>query len=541
MSGQKVNLTTSTLEQVLEQTGWLRRDAAREVRHRNDRAIGPRLDADSCLLSVMADMPHTNATGKLRLRRLIESGWTLRSEFAHSSTRICSPGIGPFFFGHARYFSPARKYACLASSRLGRNIAALPDWGRWLDDLVRRSIASRLSILVVEHTAAANAFWLPIKATGLDALRLTTEDSVEPSPGNTIQWIADQLLSGIGAQDVVRVSPFAADSRRRCPARDILSVLLGDVVFVPYLRPGGAIESLLHQRIALNDDEACHTSEEHTFVPQKAVSRRGQAILDGLIDRGATAWLVGEDAASDNRRTQSKQSYSDSGPLIRCCKPPPCLVQLIAPIRASRLVTSDEPEFLAHCTRALGKHHPFESNSARSIRLWAEGPVVDSPMATLCRILDSGKLYGSSQWNRTPTKLVSFSAVPLDELLSRRKFRSHLGRWDWLPYGVRIQTRSLVALGARPVIYGDEATYDALDAGDRPYFQLEESKPRKSGRGVSNATNWQEELEWRFAGDLAFSRLPREAVQVFVAFKREALAIAQVYPWSVFWYSDSDD
>jgi hypothetical protein len=119
--------------------------------------------------------------------------------------------------------------------------------------------------------------------------------------------------------------------------------------------------------------------------------------------------------------------------------------------------------------------------------------------------------------------------VPLVELLSRRQFRSHLGRWDWEPYGILVRREALERLGARQVIYGDEAEYKQLADQDKPYFQP---------RGMKNTRNnqdWSSEREWRLLGDLIFAELPSESILVFVGTRTEAQQIARRCQWPVVW------
>ena len=83
----------------------------------------------------------------------------------------------------------------------------------------------------------------------------------------------------------------------------------------------------------------------------------------------------------------------------------------------------------------------------------------------------------------------------------------------------------LQSWGARPVIYGDEASWLRLDTAHRPYFQK---------RGTSDeAIDWRVEKEWRIAGDVDLSKVAAEKAVVFVPSQAEAEQIAQLSRWPV--------
>jgi len=151
-----------------------------------------------------------------------------------------------------------------------------------------------------------------------------------------------------------------------------------------------------------------------------------------------------------------------------------------------------------------------------------------SALAALWRIARSGRLLASSEFVRGETPVVSWTAVPLSELGTLRTYRSHLGRWDFEPYGICIRREWLEGRGARPVQYGDDPLWDALPADDRPFFQKRESHTA-SGKRI----DWTVEQEWRHVGDMELGELPADAALLFVPSEAEARQLAAASPWPI--------
>jgi hypothetical protein len=75
-----------------------------------------------------------------------------------------------------------------------------------------------------------------------------------------------------------------------------------------------------------------------------------------------------------------------------------------------------------HCVRGWGGKLPAALADNRIVSAWRDGWwYEETPMENLLRILASGCLQASTRWNRTDQASVSFSAVPLLELVSRRR------------------------------------------------------------------------------------------------------------------------
>lgn len=310
-------------------------------------------------------------------------------------------------------------------------------------------------------------------------------------------------------------------------------MFLADYVYALRIRQGGAIERLLRQRLEEQED-----GQGRTFVLMQASQnspRAAKAEHFEWLDRGAVGWYLPEEdrrlrlydmhreLAAQCSPVQHSESFARTA-VSRCH-----LQQLAAPISAIRggIHDADWP-LLTHCTRASCGPAVDESAFTHRQRLWFQGREDSQhPLITLERICRQKLLRGSKKLTRGGLHCVSFSAVPLGKLLSRRVYRSHLSRWDWEPYGILIDRDLLADLGAQPVIYGTDEDFDRLTSEQRAFFQSQGS-----------THDWTAEKEWRMIGDLDLGSLPKQLVHVFTATRRQALHIAARHPWSVFWIED---
>ncbi len=142
-------------------------------------------------------------------------------------------------------------------------------------------------------------------------------------------------------------------------------------------------------------------------------------------------------------------------------------------------------DWLFHCVRGRTMGH-CDTQAAHSVidAVLRQHAREVSAYEVLLEIVRSKRLRGRKTLFRASSPCVSFSAVPLEELLRRRAYQSHLQRWDWEPYGLAVRRSALVALGTRPVIYGDEDDYSRLDESDRPFFQP--AQRRQSNKRQAN-------------------------------------------------------
>ena len=144
---------------------------------------------------------------------------------------------------------------------------------------------------------------------------------------------------------------------------------------------------------------------------------------------------------------------------------------------------------------------------------------------TLCRIIATRRLIASANLIRSATPVVCFSQVPVGELPQRTIFRSHLARWDFVPYGIAIRKELLQTSGCREVIYGDDTMWDSMKPEQRPWFQLASSADGK--------IDWTQEREWRLVGDLDLKKIGPDDAFAFVKTNDEAKALGEICHWPI--------
>ena len=155
-------------------------------------------------------------------------------------------------------------------------------------------------------------------------------------------------------------------------------------------------------------------------------------------------------------------------------------------------------EFLIHCTRAIADAWPDQQEAEYLDELIFQHERRDHSLdAALTRILATGRILASNRITRDKRNVVCFTSATLEELKKLTTFRSHLKRWDFQPVGIAIRKSALERRGARPVIYGDESTWENLAPEDRPFFQIAQSTTR-----TGNVLDWTREKEWRVLDDV---------------------------------------
>lgn len=198
---------------------------------------------------------------------------------------------------------------------------------------------------------------------------------------------------------------------------------------------------------------------------------------------------------------------------------------LLLPRRLVQRSRWNSDDFLIHCTRGRTGRFPLQTKTGYVTEMLLEDQDVDvSPWQTLRQILSDRRVVATPLLKRGNTLSVSFSNVPLLELLERRCFQRHLQRYDWEPYGLGIRKSVLMELhAAQPVVYVDR---DTTPARDKQWL----TQPSKSS---DNQRRWSDELEWRTPNDVRFASLAFGDAFVFVPTRREAIAVAQVSPFPI--------
>jgi hypothetical protein len=285
-------------------------------------------------------------------------------------------------------------------------------------------------------------------------------------------------------------------------------IAIADEVYVVHLRRGGNIEHLVRARL-----KAGVCDPPGIFIPLDSQLVEDQLARD-LMDSGATPWPA-ENASQEICAASTGPSRSAS---VRSAK-----------AKVLNSLPHDCRTWLSHTTRAIRGAWPDQSQDEYIAELLdSRGGVPHTACESLLRIASQQRLIATGQGIRGGTRVVCFTEVPLDDLPRMRVYRPHRGRWDFEPFGIAILREWLAQRGARPVIYGDEDTWQSLRASERPFFQRRTSVGR-SGR----AYDWSVEKEWRYMGDLDLAALPDDAGLLFVGEEDAARTLAPVSRWPV--------
>ena len=335
----------------------------------------------------------------------------------------------------------------------------------------------------------------------------------------------NKVLHCLGAIHFVPESPEAFQPGPSIQDRAI--AFLSDHLFALSVRKGGAVETLLHQRL-----ETPEIPPGSTYITIQAANGSkpvASQVQRCLIDAGAVGWII----PSTSTETDANEAIA-AIPGIQ----PDDIIEDISQYRNRTTGTSQllirlptlrkrsDRKYLIHFTRARRGPWPDQSLSQFHDEImhqpWTDKP---SAMGTLIRILEQQRLIGTTDLRRSQQETVCFSQRPIDELPSMRRFQSHLGRWDWEPYGLMIDLDWMVEQGAEQVQYLSPEEAKHRDADSLVYCQVVSSHGGKH--------DWTQEKEWRVAGDLRLNRVPFEKCFVFVPNDSEAKKIQRLSRWPI--------
>lgn len=284
------------------------------------------------------------------------------------------------------------------------------------------------------------------------------------------------------------------------------------------VRKSGNIFAAAHRRL---ENQSALVSRPVSQTTRLLIDRKltSKTVETGLLEKGASGWWLYDSKSGPG----SSNPVESQAAAVADLKPP------TAHLKEPVILDLDEiasDQFVLHWTRRRVGPWPDQTQTDfLDDLIFRNSRRHHGQLSALCRILASRKILGSSNLTRDPRSVVCFSDIPLEQLKERRVFRSHLSRWDFEPYGLAIDRDLLRDLGARPVIYGDNSTWDSLSLPDRPFFQ--------SQRSASEKIDWKLENEWRIVGDLRLELIPYDQALVFVATEAEANTIGDLCHWPI--------
>jgi hypothetical protein len=366
---------------------------------------------------------------------------------------------------------------------------------RAVEEILRAGCRERAVLIVSSDTPFG-----PYLIQAAKRLGVTTKSVVPPSlaESSNLPWI-DRAL--IAIPDRV----YVLDTHLKSKTFELLVRRLGDDRF-----PKGSV--FLDSERALNSDPSPIGIQD---------TKRTKAWV-ALLASGAVFriryWPIAETHTAN--LAAANEAFPASFELPPNISQP--LVPIIYKLPRAYDESSSESLYLTHCTRARNGPWPDQSKIGYLESLIGIHDAQVSPMDTLIRILSQQRILATDHLKRGKHQSVSLSSVQLLNLLSRRRFRPHLGRWDWEPYGICILARTLERLGARPVRYGPSAIWAQLPEEERPFFQAV-ADTHFTSTPHGEAPSWEEEREWRVPSDVRLASIPFTDAFVFVPKMDEAI------------------
>lgn len=307
------------------------------------------------------------------------------------------------------------------------------------------------------------------------------------------------------------LSPFSPGDQpsrpQRMALRDSIVARLASVIYAGEVRKGGNMERVL-----------------------KAAYKRGTPVLGidaGTPDHRITRLNLFDDR--ENRFVRSKMHVSASR--LSCAK-------TCATANRSRASTAleceksiprarlDNSSYLIHYTRRCPGPWPGQTLGEYCQTLIdGNEDAAHTAFDTLNRIMTERRVRASSRLIRGAFPVVSFTERLPEELKSVIAWRKGLTRWTFEPYGIAVKKEVLAALGARPVLYGNELCFRSLSKEEKYLFQF-----TKLGN-----TDWKLEKEWRLPNDLDLTVVSQSDLILALPTREEAIFVANRYNVSVTW------
>ncbi len=402
-----------------------------------------------------------------------------------------------YFFPHG---IPEGKSIFVAASRLGQQLESRHGFFDALRTLGCRTRAEE-HFLITAAGVSADRF---VRRIGdLFSIPVCEFRPLPQRPGE--KWLDEQRHakdSTVCYYSDLRPAKQSESTGRESNGIDDLLIGLAAQVYTVSVNAGGNTLAALDRRLDSGRDT-------RLLLDKALTNKRTQT---QLLDSGATAWwLYGPESRMENDSTSSSGLGSeDPG-------------EQQAPYLNTDEI--DPTRFLSHWTRRRVGPWPGQTEADfLDDLIFGASRAKHDPLAALCRILACQRIIASHDLARDQTPVVCLSGVPNDKIPDRRKFRPHLARWDFEPFGISIDRDWLKSIGASPVIYGDETVFKELSHCDRPFFQL------KKGR---SGIDWAEEQEWRLARDLDLRQAgPTDAI-VFVPDRQSAEVVSRISRWPV--------
>ncbi len=406
--------------------------------------------------------------------------------------------LGPIYF-HVEQTEPQptpHEWLGIVSSHTGKHGYTTQEWQNALQSALQLAHRQHWGVLIAQDAPyspiilhACIRFSVPIRVIQ------TNSRSVKPAQSGFLKLEYEYAVSDT--------------KNAHLPFHDCATVFLSDKLFVLALNEGGKIGQLLEQRlrcVGIPPGSSYLSISSNRSKKMKAVQ------IDDWLERGVIGWLNIE------TNTDADENFETITPNRG--------EATYQPFLSINMLATTRSKYFIHCTRS--RRGPWPDQSIAQFhdellhRPWRSQPTV---LETLIRILQNRRLIATSALRRSSTATVCFSGNSIEDLLAMRRFRPHLARWDWEPYGIMIDRDWLIQQGAKQVSYIHREAIKTRSDEELAFCQVISDE--------RSSTDWREEQEWRVAGDLRLSSVPFSKAIVFVATQTEAVELQRYSFWPI--------
>ncbi len=321
---------------------------------------------------------------------------------------------------------PARRWVGIVSSRLPRSRHEQRHWFTALRGACELAQADGETLIFASKTTTARFLERCGQLYQIPTLRFELARESQSFE----RWLKcclerPPLPEGDNQQRVAFVSPpIGPGPTSEMPTRDTLIVAASDRLVALHVRHHGHISQLLTRRLG---ESSSPTPDVELTFGSRLVS---MATASQLRKLGAQSLCL---VASPETST---------APML----PVPIGIVKHAPLLRIDEIPADR---LLHWTRQQKGPWPDESTEQYLDALLFQQPTVDhSALASLRRIAEQQCLWATSTTIRGGTPVVCFTSISTQELLEKRAFRAHRGRWDFELFGISIDRQWLQEMGA---------------------------------------------------------------------------------------------
>jgi hypothetical protein len=428
--------------------------------------------------------------------------WIRRGIFVLGPDQSVAPGaelheLPPLRFAWGNVSALERPAAAFLNSRKPRHPRPHDEWIRSLQIAVRSALPRGFAVASSFGTLGYALVSLLAKASPM----IVACDHVLPFMGS--QEVRNHFLTEFGdlfdMGNTLFLSTFppgrVPEKAARWSERDHLVAASASLIFAADPRPGGNVERIL--RIAAKR----HVPVETLPAEVGPASRPRGKPPHTVIDPGA-------------ERLNDTRPQGSATALRPVSVPTP---ETDLPVAENCVAACS---YLVHYTRSCPGPWPGQTVAQYCRSLVDEDPgAAHTAFDALFRILQERMIRASRRLTRGDSAVVCFTELFPRELRRLSAWRPGLLRRSFEPYGVALKKEPLFTLGARPVIYAVDATFEDLNGELRHLFQLQ----------TTHGTNWAEEKEWRIRGDLHLATIDPRDMFAIVTTAEEARIVADTF------------